>query len=93
VDFMDLIIRRSELTLAIEEFAVRKNSRITGKNIAECDIRRKANVIVIAIKKPGQDLVFNPSPEIKIDPGDILLVLGNRDDIDRFEITHLKASA
>jgi voltage-gated potassium channel len=93
VDFMDLIIRRSELSLSVEEFVVRKDSKIIGKDIAECDIRRRANVIVVAIKKPGRDIEFNPSPKIKIEIGDILLVLGNREDICRFEVTHLGASS
>jgi len=89
VEFMDLIIRRSELSLSIEELFIKKESHIVGKNIAECDIRRKANVIVMAIKKPGEEVVFNPSPEVNIDTGDILLVLGDIEDINRFEKTYI----
>ena len=84
VEFIDLIIRRSELCLAMEEFIVKKNSTLVDKNIAQCDIRRKANVIVVAVKKPGKDIVFNPSPEMTIEAGDLLLVLGNNEDIDQF---------
>ena len=46
VDFMDLIIRRKELSLYMEEFIVKKQSKIVNKNLAQCDIRRKANVIL-----------------------------------------------
>jgi voltage-gated potassium channel len=89
VDFLDLIIRRSELSLAMEEIIVKRGSRIVGKTLAECDVRRKANVIVVAIKKPGEDIVFNPSPSVDIDPGDTLLVLGDNADIDLFENTYI----
>lgn len=85
VDFMDLIIRRQELSLYIEEFSVKKDSQIVNRSLRECDIRRTANVIVVAVKKPGEELVFNPSPEIKIETGDILLVLGDKIAIDQFE--------
>ncbi|MBN1223786.1 MAG: potassium channel protein [Candidatus Aminicenantes bacterium] len=85
VDFMDIIIRRKELSLAIEEFIVAKHAQMADKTLRECDVRKKANVMVIAIKKPGKDIVFNPSPDMKIDLGDTLLVLGDKDQIGFFE--------
>jgi len=85
VDFMDLIIRSKELSLSVEEFIVKRNAKMTGKTLRECDVRKKANVIVVAIKKPGEDIVFNPSPDMKIGMGDTLLVLGDNDAITQFE--------
>jgi len=89
VDFLDLIIRRSELSLSMEEIVVKKDSRIVGSTLAECDIRRNSNVIVVAIKKPGEEIVFNPSPSVDLVPGDTLLVLGDNADIDLFEKTYI----
>lgn len=89
VDFMDLIIRRKELALFIEEFVVKKDSRIVNSTLKQCDIRRTANVIVVAIKKPGEDIVFNPSPDFRIDIGDILLVLGDKKEVSQFENVYL----
>lgn len=85
VDFMDIIIRRKELSLCMEEFVVRKNSPIANRNLRESDIRNTANVIVVAVKKPGKDIVFNPSPNISIEIGDTLLVLGDKMEIHGFE--------
>ena len=89
VDFLDLIIRRSELSLSMEEMIVKKNSKIVDRTLEECDIRRKANVIVVAIKKPGEEIVFNPSPSVDIVSGDTLLVLGDNAHIDLFEKTYI----
>jgi len=89
VDFVDLIIRRKELALYMEEFTVKKESSVTNRSLIECDIRRKANVIVVALKKPGEEIVFNPSPDFKIEAGDTLLVLGDKKAIDIFENTFL----
>jgi len=91
VDFLDLIIRRKELSLYMEELVVKKDAKIINRNLRDCDIRRKANVIVVAIKKPGEDIDFNPSPEITIETGDILLVLGDEQAINQFESAYLKA--
>ena len=93
VDFMDLIIRREELSLYMEELVVKKDSKLVNRNLTECNIRRTANVIVVAVKKPGEDIVFNPSPDIKIETGDILLVLGDIDAVNQFENVYLGASS
>jgi len=85
VDFMDLIIRRKEISLSVEEFIVKKESNIASKTLREGDVRKKANVIVVAIKKPGEEIVFNPSPDMAIETGDTLLVLGDNSDIKKFE--------
>lgn len=91
VDFMDLIIRRKEIALYMEELVVTKNAKIANRNLRDCDIRRKANVIVVAIKKPGEDIDFNPSPEISIETGDTLLVLGDKQAINQFQNVYLRA--
>jgi len=89
VDFVDLIIRRQELALYMEEFIVKKDSQMLNRNLAECDIRRTANVIVVAMKKPGEDIVFNPSSEATIETGDTLLVLGDKEAIHKFQNIYL----
>ena len=91
VDFMDLIIRRKEIALYIEEFAVTKDSCLTDRTLKECGIRKTANVIVVAVKKPGKDIVFNPSPDVKLETGDILLVLGDEKEVSQFESAFLGA--
>jgi voltage-gated potassium channel len=85
VDFVDLIIRRKEISLNMEELVLNRYSRLVGRSLKESDIRKKANVIVAAIKKPGEDIVFNPSPEEKFEIGDTLLVLGDKETIGTFE--------
>ena len=89
VDFMDLIIRREGLSLFIEEMVVKKESLLANRTLTEADIRKKSNVIVVAIKKPGEDINFNPSPEVTIDTGDTLLVLGDKEDISQFQQRYL----
>jgi len=92
VEFMDLIIRRKELSLLVEEMVVPKLAPIVGYSFAQSQIRQRANVIVVAIKKPGEDIHFNPSPDIEIQSGDTLLVLGADTAIKKFEDSFIKES-
>jgi voltage-gated potassium channel len=85
LDFMDIIIRRKELSLFMEEFIVKKESKLVNRNLKECEIRKIANTIVVAVKKPGEDIVFNPAPDLKLETGDTLLVLGDKKSINTFE--------
>jgi voltage-gated potassium channel len=93
VDFMDLIIRRQELSLSMEEFIVKKNSKIVSQSLIKSDVRKHANVIVVASKKPGKDIVFNPSADTQIEMGDTLLVLGDEAGIAEFENLFIRDAA
>lgn len=90
VDFMDLIIRRQEISLSIEEITVPKDARIAGHSLADAQIRKHANVIVVAVKKPGEDLNFNPPSDTTIEAGDTLLVLGDEASEQAFERVFIK---
>ena len=92
-DFMDLIIRRQELSLLMEEIVVPRDSKIVGRTLSQCQIRQKANVIVVAVKKPGEDVVFNPSPDMELSVGDTLLVLGDDADIKQFVKQFMRTAA
>jgi voltage-gated potassium channel len=92
VDFMDLIIRRTELSLYTEEFIVGATSPLVGRTLADCDIRRTTNVIVVATKKPQADIQFNPTPTLRIETGDTLLVMGIKEDVLAFERMYIAAS-
>ncbi len=75
-DFLDLTMRAGELDLVMEELVVGSNSHLNGKNLIESEIRKKYDVIVVAIKRQDSTMLFNPGPETRIMAGDILIVLG-----------------
>jgi trk system potassium uptake protein len=52
-----------------------------GSSIIEVDVRRKYGISILAIQRDGQFIV-SPSPDAVFQPGDILLVLGQKADID-----------
>jgi trk system potassium uptake protein TrkA len=56
---------------------------MTEKSLRELDIRAKYNISVIAIVKNG-DIIITPSPDQKIQEGDMLLVIGNTKDLSVF---------
>ncbi len=77
VEFMDLMIASPKMSLSIEEFTIRADSRFVGKKIRDSGLRQNFNIIIIAIKRKGE-MLFNPSPEQEILKDDILIIVGEK---------------
>lgn len=58
---------------------------LVGKNLRELDIRAKFGCNVMAIKQ-GNRMNIAPHAEDKIKPGDILVIVGKNEDLNRFEV-------
>ncbi|QGQ47045.1 potassium channel family protein [Metabacillus sediminilitoris] len=65
----------------IEEIIV--PSWMAEKSLRDLDIRAKYNVSVIAIVRDG-NIIISPSPDQNIHNGDLLVVIGNREDLADF---------
>ena len=69
--------------LAIEWFKVPEDSPLVNKSIKEAQIRTKTGVNVISIIR-GDESIVNPVPDEVIYAGDVIVVAGTRDQIERF---------
>jgi voltage-gated potassium channel len=69
-------MRAGELDLIMEELRVSSISHLNGKNLIESEIRKRYDVIVVAIKRQDGTMLFNPKPDSVIMADDILIVLG-----------------
>ena len=59
-------------------------SKWANETIIRLDVRKRFGVIILAIHRGGQFIV-SPAPDFAFEIGDILLVLGKKDDIDSLE--------
>lgn len=59
-------------------------SSISGKTLVQLDIRARFNCTVLAVKR-FEDVNIAPKPEDEIVKGDILVLIGHKDDLKRFE--------
>ncbi len=85
IDFIDLTMYAGELGLRMEEMRVSKKASFANKNLMESGIRKKHDIIVVAIKRDAEGMIFNPKPDTMILPGDILIVLGDHNQITSLE--------
>jgi len=82
-DFVDIATQSSGLDLMFEELTVGEGSRLDAVAIKDSGIRQSYDVIVIAIKKPSGRMVFNPGPDVVLQSGDVLITLGDKEQLSR----------
>ena len=83
VDFIDIATMESALGLMMEEARVGARSGLIGKNLIESHLRQDYGVIIVAIKKLTGEMIFNPVPTETLESGDVIVVLGKKEDLKR----------
>ena len=90
VSFLDVATRSPDLTLRMEQERVSESSPLVGKALADIKLPQYTGLIVIGIRKKNppeaeEDFtyVFNPQADTQLDPGDIMIVLGKPEQIDK----------
>jgi len=81
-DFMDSIVAET-LDLVFEEVAIRLHSPYINKCLRETNISRELNLIVVAIRRKNGELFFHPVGETRIEEGDLLIVVGKADSMQK----------
>jgi len=84
-DFLDLATRAGHHDLQIEEVVLRPGCRLHGATLAGSKIRADLGLIVLAIKKGGGEMAFNPPGDAVLSAGDTLIALGRRQQLDQLE--------
>jgi voltage-gated potassium channel len=83
VDFIDVATANRHLGLVIEEACVGEKSSLAGKNLIDSRLRQNYGVIIVAIKKASDRMVFNPVPSETLEVGDVIVVIGKKEDLIR----------
>lgn len=83
VDFIDIATKGNKLGLIMEEAIIDSKSRFIGKNLIDSRFRQDFGVIIVAIKKVSGDMIFNPLPSETLEAGDVIVLIGKKDDLKR----------
>ena len=76
VDFVKLATQAGNIDLAMEQIVVTGQSPLVGQSLVESNLRQRFGVIVVGIQRAAGKMEFNPSPDVAIEDGDQLVVLG-----------------
>ncbi len=65
----------------IEEVSVDANSEICGKNLRDTDLHKELGIVVLTMKNPNQQTIYNPQADAVIEAGCAMVVVGHRDQL------------
>jgi TrkA domain protein len=68
----------------IEWIELSEDSPVAGRELAETNVRVETGVSVIAIQR-GPDTIANPGGDVTLEPGDMLVALGTREEHEALE--------
>jgi voltage-gated potassium channel len=84
VEFAELVTNRSSVELEMDELLIAPSSNLAGLSVRDADIKRRTGVIVIAIKRNDGRLEFPPSGDEVFAPGDSVVLMGQRLNLEQF---------
>jgi len=84
IDYVDTIFHDHEEEFALEEIRISPYSPLANRLLRESEIRPRYGVTVVAIQR-GNTIISNPSSEELLQAGDLVIVFGKKDQLDRFE--------
>lgn len=86
IAFLDTITHSGKIDLNLNEVVIQPSSAISNKTLMQANIPEQTDLIIIAIKeKDDDDIVFNPTKDHLLKPGQTLIALGDNDDLKKLK--------
>jgi len=83
--FLDLAFESRTTDIQMEEIPINAGSSLDNVILKDSGIRQNFNLIIIAIKKPDGNMIFNPSFEARITSGDTVIAVGESKNLQDLE--------
>ncbi|MEO2104317.1 MAG: potassium channel protein [Actinomycetota bacterium] len=84
VDFLDVVTHASDVDIVLEEIELRGDAPVVGLTLATARLRDTYGINVVAIRRAGvEGLSTRPDPVVPLGAGDVLVLIGAREDLDR----------
>ncbi|MEO2197890.1 MAG: potassium channel protein [bacterium] len=68
----------------LDQSALRSLAPVVGQSLSEANIRQRWGLTVVAVQRGG-DIVASPPADYRLEAGDVLVVFGERSQIDAFD--------
>jgi voltage-gated potassium channel len=83
--FLEFAFSQTRKDIQLEELAVSEASVLAHARLKDSGIRQDYNLIIIAINRPDGTMLFNPSYEAVLMPGDTVIAVGEVQNLDKLE--------
>ncbi len=85
VQFLDFATGSMGVKVTIEQVRVEEGCPYVSQSLKQMELRSALGVIVLAIRKEGGVMIFNPAPDTQILGGEFLIAMGESDQLRKLE--------
>jgi voltage-gated potassium channel len=85
VDFLDVVTHGTDVDLVLEEIELTERSSLAGTRLRDAQLRRRYGANVLAVRSVAHGMTTRPDPDATLSQGDVLVVIGGREDLDRLQ--------
>lgn len=85
IKFLEMAFADESVDIQVEEITIGPNSQLAGQSMIESGIRKEFDLMIIVIRKPGDNMVFNPKADTLLEIGDTMVVVGSARNIKLLE--------
>jgi len=75
-EFVDVVMHDGSLEFRLEEVSVPQGSPLDGRTLRDARIRDRTGALVLAMRNEAGEFMTNPSPDVEITAGHILIAIG-----------------
>lgn len=79
----DVVVSGNAVEFRVEELDIDPDCSVAGKTIADSGLRQDTGALILAIEGGDDTVIVNPGPEQTLSPGERLVVVGTKDQVDR----------
>jgi len=85
-DYLDLVTGGGELEFRVEEFELTNRCCAPGRSIEELEVRKRTGATILAVRHAHTGIFdTNPSPDLRLETGDMMIAIGTRAEMARLE--------
>jgi voltage-gated potassium channel len=86
MQFLDVTTQATMgINVGIEQVQIEESCKYCGRALWELQIARETGVIVLAVRRAGGEMMFNPSLEMTVAAGDHLIAMGRPQGLQKLE--------
>lgn len=85
ISFLDAATLGTDIALRLEDAVIPSTSALVGKTLADAKIPQETGLVVLALRRAPDDSTptYNPGPETRLQAGDVMIVLGSQDQVQK----------
>jgi voltage-gated potassium channel len=82
-EFLDVVMHDGSLEFRLEQIEIPRDSPLAGETLRSARVHDQTGTLVLAMREPGAAFRTNPSPTAEIVAGEVLIVIGDAQQVER----------